>query len=191
MKKKTDDCIPCRATAVQRNEWNPLQMSPLPSGPWINVSADKCGPFPTGELVLLLAVVDKYSRFPEVEIVNSTTAKETIRAMEKMFAEHGTPESMKTDNHSSLEFKEFSAEKGFKHHRVTPLWSEGNGHVENFMRNIKKIASIAHCTGKDWRRELFIFLGDYRATPHMVNWRKPSQDDDFKGSTNQTTSDTC
>ena len=146
-------------------------MSPLPSGPWINVSADKCGPFPTGEL--LLAVVDKYSRFPEVEIVNSTTAKETIRAMEKMFAEHGTPESMKTDNHSSLEFKEFSAEKGFKHHRVTPLWSEGNGHVENFMRNIKKIASIAHCTGKDWRRELFIFLGDYRATPHMVTGVSP------------------
>ena len=76
MKKKTDDCIPCRATAVQRNERNPLQMSPLPSGPWINVSPDHCGPFPTGELVLV--VIDEYSHFPEVEIVNSTTAKETV-----------------------------------------------------------------------------------------------------------------
>ena len=174
MKKKTDDCIPCRATAVQRNERNPLQMSPLPNGPWINVSADHCGPFPTGELVLV--VIDEYSRFPEVEIVNSTTAKETIRAMEKMFAEHGTPESMKTDNgppFQSLEFKEFCAEKGFNHHRVTPLWPEGNGQVENFMRNIKKIASIAHCTGKDWRRELFIFLGAYRATPHVVTGISP------------------
>ena len=34
------------------------------------------GPFPTGEY--LLVVIDAYSRFPEVEIVHSTSARGTI-----------------------------------------------------------------------------------------------------------------
>ena len=39
-------------------------------------SVDFCGPFPTGEYLLVL--IDGYSRFPEVEIVNSTAGKGTI-----------------------------------------------------------------------------------------------------------------
>ena len=83
MKSKTEGCIPCQASLKQKTQRKSVQMTELPSGPWVNVSADHCGPFPTGELVLV--VIDDYSRFPEVEIVNSASAKETVRAMEKIF----------------------------------------------------------------------------------------------------------
>ena len=57
------------------NHPQPLQMSSLPPEPWHTVHMDYCGPFPMGEYLLVL--IDAYSRFPEVEIVNSTAAKGT------------------------------------------------------------------------------------------------------------------
>ena len=51
-------------------------MSGLPEGPWIGISADLFGPLPSGQH--LLVVIDDYSRFPEVEVVNSTGAESVI-----------------------------------------------------------------------------------------------------------------
>ena len=55
-------------TGVPKNQ----SMSELPRGPWLNLSVDFCGPLPTGEY--LLFIVDKYSWYPVVEIVRSTSA---------------------------------------------------------------------------------------------------------------------
>jgi len=71
-------------------------MSPTPNGPWLEASADFCGPFPTGEMVLL--VLDAYSKYPEVEIVSSTAAGNAFPALERIFATHGIPGVLKTDN---------------------------------------------------------------------------------------------
>ena len=59
-------------------------MSPTPEGPWLQVSADFCGPLPTGEMVL--HILDPYSKYPEVESVSSIAAKDTIPALERIFA---------------------------------------------------------------------------------------------------------
>ena len=66
-------------------------MSPTPKGPWLQASADFCGPLPTGEMVLV--VLDAYSKYREVEIVSSTAAKDTIPALERIFATHGCRKS--------------------------------------------------------------------------------------------------
>jgi len=66
-------------------------MSPTPKGPWLQALVDFCGPFPTGETVLV--VLDAYSKYPEVEIVSSVAAKDTIPALERIFATHGIRES--------------------------------------------------------------------------------------------------
>ena len=97
-------------------------------------------------------------------------------ALEKIFATHGIPKKFKTDNGSpfqSLDFSKFADEKGFVHQRVTPLWPEANGEAENFMTNLKKIATTSHIEGKDWRREIYTFLSNYRATPHPSTRKSP------------------
>ena len=149
-------------------------MSPLPKGPWVQVSADLCGPFPTGELVLV--VLDAYSRYPEIEIVKSTSAESIILAFERIFSIHGIPEEVKTDNGTPFQsqaFEKFSKEKGFSHRKITPVWPEANGQIENFMKKIGKVAKISQSSGRDWRKEIYIFLSNYRATPHPSTRKSP------------------
>ena len=166
VERRITNCIPCQAS-INTAQRQPLKMSLTPKGPWLQASADFCGPFPTGETILV--VIDAYSRYPEVEIIKSTAAKEVLPAMERIFATHGIPETLKSDNGSPFQrqaFRSFAEEKGFKHQKIIPLWPEANGHAEGFMKNIDKVARTAHSEGKDWRRELYSFLGNYVATPH-------------------------
>ena len=39
-----------------------------------------------------------YSRFPEAEIVSSTSAKATIPKLDAIFARQGIPETLRSDN---------------------------------------------------------------------------------------------
>ncbi len=167
------NCLPCQA-CTRKTVREPLQTSSLPKGPWVEVSADICGPFPTGEYVLV--ALDAYSRYPEIEIVKTINTATITFALERIFATHGIPEEIKTDNGAPFqgkEFAEFSKEKGFFHRRVTPLWPEANGQVENFMKNIGKVAKTAHISGKNWRKELYVFLSNYRAAPHISTKKPP------------------
>jgi hypothetical protein len=84
---------------------------------------------------------------------------------------------MKTDNgppFNGQAFRQYCSEKGIQHHRVTPLWPEANGLAENFMKNIGKITRVAHNSGKDWRREIFTFLSQYRSVPHPSTGKSPN-----------------
>jgi len=55
-----------------------------------------------------LVVIDAYSRFPEVEIVHSTNGKGTISKLDRIFATHGVPKVLKSDNNPPF-FGEFKA----------------------------------------------------------------------------------
>ena len=43
------------------------------------------------------------------------------------------------------------------------------------MKNLGKVARTAHSQGNDWRRELYVFLANYRATPHPSTGKSPYQ----------------
>lgn len=149
-------------------------MSSTPKVSWVQASADFCGPCPTGETVLV--VIDAHSKCAEVEIIKSTAAKEVLPAMERIFATHGLPKTLKSDDGPPFQgqaSRSFAEEKGFKHQKITPLWPEANSRAEGFMKNIDKVAKTAHSEGKDWRRQLYIFLGNYRATPHHCAGKTP------------------
>ncbi len=62
---------------LSKHSFAPLQMTTLPQAPWQYLSADFCGPLPSGGM--LLVVIDEYSRYPEVEIVRSISANTVTR----------------------------------------------------------------------------------------------------------------
>ena len=168
-------CIACQANGPETKP-DPLQMSPLPPAPWHTVNIDFCGPFPTGEY--LLVVIDAYSRYPEVEIVHSTAAKGTIMKLERIFATHGVPSIVNSDNgppYTSHEFKSYMEEIGAKHRKITPLWPQANSEAENYMKPLMKAIRAACTEKKDWKKELYTFLLNYRATPHSTTGFPPSE----------------
>ena len=43
------------------------------------------------------------------------------------------------------------------------------------MRTLNKILRAAHLEGKNWQQELFLFLRNYRATPHSTTGVSPAE----------------
>ena len=175
VKKTIEHCIACQANSPFPPPV-PLQMTNLPPKPWHTVNVDFCGPFPTGEY--LLVVIDAYSRFPEVEIVHSTAGKGTMAKLDRIFSTHGIPKVLKSDNGPpffSEEFKTYVRERGIRHRKSTPLWPQGNAEVESFMKPLTKAVRSAHAEGRDWKAFLYQFLLNYRATPHSTTGIAPAQ----------------
>ena len=88
-------CLPCQLVGLPKPP-APLQPTQLPPKPWHTVNMDFLGPLPSGEM--LLVVIDQYSRFSEVEILRSTAASATIPKLDSIFARHGYPVKVRTDN---------------------------------------------------------------------------------------------
>jgi hypothetical protein len=179
MDKLTEDivknCATC-AVVTKDERLQPLQMSQLPDKAWESLCADFCGPYPSGDYCLV--VLDEYSRFPVVELVRSTSARSVIPVFDQIFATHGMPETLKTDNgppFQGFEFRKFMQYCGIRHRRITPLWPRSNAQAEHFMKPLNKAIKSATVEGKSWRQEMYKFLRNYRATPHVTTGRPPAE----------------
>ena len=98
--------LSCQAASTKSPPLEPLRMTPLPSAPWKDVAVDFAGPFPSGDYIMV--VTDEFSRFPEVEILTSTSARTVIPKLDAIFARQGIPDVQKSDNgppFHGLEFK--------------------------------------------------------------------------------------
>ena len=154
----------------------PLQPSPLPEKAWTNVAVDFVGPFLTGEY--LLVMIDEYSRYPEVEILTTTSAKATISKLDAIFSRQDIPETLKSDNGPPFngdEFANFANHLGFKHRKITPYWPRANDKAERFMKTFGKAIRAATVEGQNWKQAMYTFLRQYRATPHGAISVSPSE----------------
>ncbi len=168
-------CIPCQAVGKSKPP-EPMTMTSMPKGPWEVIHADFYGPLPSGEH--LLVVIDRYSRYPEVEIVSSTKAAAVIPKFDKMFATHGIPDTLKTDNgppFNGEEYRRYMETLGIKVIYSTPYWPQGNGEAERFMQPLGKALKTAHAERRPWRQELNRFLLQYRTAPHATTKVPPSE----------------
>ncbi|KAK7112338.1 hypothetical protein V1264_011807 [Littorina saxatilis] len=175
VENKVKSCLACLSTTPSHPS-EPLKMTTLPRHPWSEVSIDFAGPFPSGEY--LLVVTDDYSRFPEVEILTSTSAKAVIPKLDAIFSRFGIPDVVKSDNgppFNGSDFERFAGYLGFKHRTITPLWPQANGGAERCMPMLKKTIQAAQVEGKVWRQELYKFLRSYRATPHCSTGTSPAE----------------
>ena len=160
------DCIACQA--ITRSKlMEPLKMSEMPGEPWTALSADFCGPLPSGDY--LFVITDEYSRYPVVEIVRSVSGHTVIPVLDKVLAAYGIPKIIKTDNGSpfnSYQFREYAENTGFAHRKITPRWPRANAQAESFNKPLMKNIKAAEIERKSWKQSMYQFLRQYRTTPH-------------------------
>jgi transposase InsO family protein len=93
-----------------------------------------------GNQYLLLA--DEYSKFPIIRKLTSTTSHAIINHLKSIFAEHGIPEKLGTDNgpqYASREFEQFAVAYGFEHVTSSPSYPQSNGSSERMVQTVKDI----------------------------------------------------
>ena len=174
-KKHCKTCYGCQLVS-RPSPPEPIRNTALPTGPWRDLAIDLLGPLPTGESILV--VVDYYSRYYEIDIMRSTVASKVISSLEEIFARHGLPESLTSDNGPQFvatEFTEYMEQQGIRHHRVTAKWPQANGEVELQNSLLLKRLQLAHAEKKNSKKELNVYLAAYRSLPHSTTGVSPAE----------------
>lgn len=159
-------CHQCIQETSNRRE--PLMPTPFPERPWQQVGMDLF--YLAGKWYLL--VTDYYSRFPEVAPLTSLSTTSVIDHLKSIFARHGTPETVFSDNGpqfqkiDSSEFFKFSQDWGFHHKTSSPKFPQSNGFVESAVKIIKRSMKKTD--------DAYRALQSYRATP-LENGYSPAE----------------
>ena len=115
----------------------PLHPWSFPDQPWCRLHMDYARPVDNH---MLLVVVDAFSKWIEVFPVKSASSATTIGKLRALFATHGIPESIVSDNGSpftSSEMKEFFTANGVKQVTSSPYHPSSNGLAERAVQTCK------------------------------------------------------
>ena len=105
-------------------------------------------------------VVDSYSKWPEIIPTKSINANTTINLLRGIFATHGIPEQIVSDNgtqFTSSEFKSFTSKLGIHHTFSAARHPSTNGEVERFIQTFKKNMRCRKLEGTDFMQNLQSF----------------------------------
>lgn len=151
----------------------PLHPWEWPERAWARVHIDYAGPF-EGHMFLLL--VDAHSKWIEVHPVKQANSITTIQKLRAVFATHGLPELIVSDNGSvftSSEFKEFTSRNAIRHVTTAPYHPSSNGLAERAVQTFK--AAMKKITAGSVETRVARFLFQYRLTPHASTGRPPAE----------------
>lgn len=148
------------------NQREPMLTHPIPRLPWQSVASD-CLEIDGQHYVV---IVDLYSDYIELTELPDMSTKTLINQMKPIFATHGTPAILMTDNGTnfvSKEFKDFTVQWDITHITSSPHHPKSNGKAEAAVKTAKKIIKKAKKTGQD----LWKVLLEWRntITPGMIN----------------------
>ena len=116
------------------NQKEPMIPSTISELPWQVVGTDLFS-WNGNNYVL---VVDYMSRYFEVARLENMKSSTVISHMKSIFARHGIPLEVKSDNggcYASAEFKNFAETWGFKHVTSSPYMNNSNGQAEIYVKN--------------------------------------------------------
>ena len=94
---------------------------------------------------MLLIIVDAYSKWLDVHLMNTSTSKATIGKLRCFFTEHGLSNQCMTDNSAcftSVDFEEFMTNSGIKHITSSPQHAATNGQAGRAVQLIKESLKI-------------------------------------------------
>ena len=172
-------CMPCQASTEVKHR-DPLKPATPPENPWEKLATDHWGPTADGKY--LLVVIDKLSRYPEVAVVNSTSADDNIEAFDNIFTRHGYCKDLISDGgppfngNDTHHLQQYFKWAGINHHPTHSAEDpEANGLAEAFMKHCRKIWHAAIVEGKNPRAEINKHLLMVRSTPHPTTKKSPAE----------------
>ena len=151
----------------------PLHPWEWPSEPWSRLHLDYAGPL---QGKMFLVIVDGHSKWMDVIPVPSATSAVMIEKLRLLFATHGLPNKIVTDNGSvftSVEFEDFMQGNGNIHVCSAPYRPASNGLAERAVQTFKQ--GIARLSEGSLETKLSRFLFKYRITPHATTGRSPAE----------------
>ena len=151
----------------------PLHPWERPKQPWSRLHADFAGPF-QGHMFLLL--VDACSKWLDVHVMKSISSSATIEKLRSIFAIHGLPHKLVTDNGPAFinsEFKTFMDYNGTVHIRSAPYHPSTNGLAERAVQTLKD--GLRCIKDGNIETRLARFLSKYRLAPHSTTVLSPSE----------------
>ena len=166
----------CEQCALHQNNPKPVSLHPWECAryPWQRLHIDYAGPF-LGNSYLI--VVDAYTKWPEVVPMQTTTSQNTIKSLMAIFAIHGLPERIVTDNgpqFCSEEFENFLKVNGIRHTLSAPYHPATNGEAERFVQTFKNAMKSYNANASTVHTCIPKFLLSYRTTPHTTTGVCPS-----------------
>ena len=148
------ECPTC--IKIRRNHAEPMIPSRIPERPWQKVVTDLFD-WKGQEFVL---VVDYFSRYCEFGVLRNSKSQEVIDHLKAVFARHGIPETVVSDNgpqYSSAEFSKFSHEWGFTQITSSPKYPQSNDEAKRMVQTMKNLLTKA--------KDPYEAMLAYRATP--------------------------
>ena len=111
-------------------------------------------------------------------MVNAATSHVTIEHLQTLFATHGIPEVIVSDNgiqFTSAEFSQFMTKNGIRHVKTAPYHPLSNGLAERAVKTFKE--GIKKCRSESESIECCLarILFQYRITPHSTTGISPSE----------------
>ncbi|KRY49757.1 Uncharacterized protein T03_12337 [Trichinella britovi] len=152
---------------------NVMDAWPEATEPWTRIHADFFGPI-GGKIFLL--VVDAFSKWLEVRIVPSTSSVAAIEVFRELFATHGLPDCLVTDNGTafkSAEFLAFMQSNGIKHVTTAPFHPSSNGLAERAVQSTKE--ALKRITSGSWSARLARLLLSQHSTPDPRSNLSPAE----------------
>ena len=148
----------------------PLHSWEWPSEPWSRLHLDFAGPF-MGHMFLI--IVDAHFKWLDVHLMPSISSTNTIEKLRTVFATHGLPHKVVTDNGSSFtseEFRSYMSSNGITHVTTAPYHPSSNGLAERAVQTLTESYKGNHPS----RTNLQV-LFTYRITPHTTTGVPPAQ----------------
>ena len=122
-----------------------------------------------------LVIVDYYSKIKVWKMPTSQCySAKMITVLKELFAEHGIPEEIQSDNgpqFASHLFAEFTKDWSIKHSTSSPRNPRSNGQAESAVKIVKGLLTHAKCSGQD----PYLALLAYRSTPVDSHLRSPAE----------------
>ena len=173
IKDRVKACVSCQAVKHAPAK-APLPPWAWPTAPWERIHVDFAGPV-AGRMLFI--AMDAHSKWPEVCVMNSTTAGRTVAVLREMFACNGIPCLVVSDNGPqfiSEEFQHFLASNGVKHLCCAPYHPSSNGAVERLVQTVKQALKSGQSQGVSLETTLATFLMQYRSTPRATTGVSPA-----------------
>ena len=97
-------------------------------------------------------IADYTSKYIEIERLTDKSSQIVINKIKKIFARHGIPKELHTDNgpeYTAQSFKHFTEQWDFRHVTSSPHFPQSNGFVELAIQTVKKSLKKAHDGSED------------------------------------------